>query len=76
LIESNLKLVVLFFLFVPMVRVDRMVMVVMMERAGGDVAAAFTGNGTHGLAGHGVVVRAADVHLDSGRLGAVGCTTS
>ena len=36
----------------------------------GNVAAALLGHGAHGLAGHGVVVRAADIHLDRSRLGA------
>ena len=38
---------------------------------GRNVAAALLRDGAHGFTGHGVVVRAAHVHLDGRRLGAV-----
>ena len=50
-----------------------MVVVVMMRSQviAGNVAATFFGHGAHGFSGDGVVVRAADVHLDGRRFCAV-----
>ena len=70
----NLKVVLLFLLDLPVVRVDRVVMVVVVlvrpEVVSGNVASALLRDGAHRFAGHGVVVGAADVHLDGRRLGA------
>ena len=70
----NLKVVLLFLLDLPVVRVDRVVMVVVVlvrpEVVSGNVASALLRDRAHRFAGHGVVVGAADVHLDGRRLGA------
>ncbi len=70
--NTDLKIIVLFFFLFPrpvevVLRMMMMVVVlveVRMEMIRRNVTSALLGDGTHRFAGHRVVVRAADVHLD------------